>query len=75
MAWPSQSPDLNPIENLWAILDKRLEERTCNSEEELFKELEKGWNALPVILLTRLVESMPRRIQACIDANGEATKY
>jgi transposase len=75
LAWPSQSPDLNPIENLWGILDKRLAGRTCNSEEELFKVLEEGWNALPVDLLTRLVESMPRRIQAVIDAKGDATKY
>ena len=75
LAWPAQSPDLNPIENLWAILDKRLAERTCNSEKELFNELEKGWNELPVDLLTSLVESMPRRIQAVIDAEGEATKY
>ena len=61
LPWPSQSPDLNPIENL------------C--DEELFQVLCNGWNALDRDLLTRLVDSMPRRIQAVIDNNGYPTKY
>lgn len=73
--WPAQSPDLNPIENLWSILDQRLRSRVCNSEQELLIILREAWNALEPDLLTRLVDSMPRRIQAVIDSNGYATKY
>jgi hypothetical protein len=36
MDWPSQLPDLNPIENLWSILDRQLCNLKCNSESELF---------------------------------------
>ena len=73
--WPSQSPDLNPIENLWSILDSNLKDRRPQSKAELFQVLQEGWNRLDVDLLRRLVESMPRRIQAVIDANGYMTKY
>lgn len=75
MSWPAQSPDLNPIENLWSILDKRAQHRRCSNEEELFQELKREWQMLPIDLLERLVESMPRRCQAVIDSKGYATKY
>ena len=73
--WPSQSPDLNPIENLWSILDANLKDRRPQNEEELFEILKEGWKNLSTDLLERLSDSMPRRIQAVIDANGYATKY
>lgn len=75
MDWPSQSPDLNPIEILWSILDKRCRDRRPNNEVELFQILQDAWRALPVSLLDDLVTSMPRRCQAVIDAEGRATKY
>jgi len=75
MVWPSQSPDLNPIENLWSILDDKLKFRNCQNEEQLFDALKRGWEALDPVLLTSLVDSMPRRCQAVIDSKGYATKY
>ena len=75
MVWPSQSPDLNPIENLWSCLDRNLKHRQPANSDELFALLQEGWRALDVKLLTSLVESMPRRCQAVIDAQGYATKY
>ncbi len=73
--WPSQSPDLNPIENLWSILDYRCRERVANTPTELFELLQTAWNDLPISTLQDLVASMPRRCQAVIDSKGFMTKY
>mgnify|MGYP000465789738 FL=1 len=75
LSWPSQSPDLNPIENLWSILDFKLKDRVVNTLPALFAVLEEGWNSIPVETLQDLVWSMPRRIEAVLAANGYATKY
>ena len=75
LPWPSQSPDLNPIEHVWGRLDVITKERKCNTLEELMVELQRGWEALPQELLKKLVHSMPRRIQAVLKAKGGPTKY
>ena len=75
MDWPAQSPDLNPIENLWSILDYQLRERKVTNKQELFACLQEGWNQISNEMLASLVDSMPRRCQAVIDAKGFATKY
>lgn len=75
MQWPAQSPDLNPIVNLWSIVDRRLCNRQCNTEAELFQFLLEGWNSLPVDLLNRLVDSLPDRCRAVSESRGFPTKY
>jgi hypothetical protein len=73
--WPSQSPDLNPIENLWSILDGVLTDRRPQNENELFETLQNAWNELNITILRNLVDSMPRRIAEVIAARGYATDY
>ena len=75
MDWPAQSPDLNPIENLWSILDKRCKNRKPESVEILFQDLQKAWEELPGDLLQKLVDSMPARISAVINAKGLPTHF
>ncbi len=77
LPWPAQSPDINPIENLWAILDRRLAARSTNTEEELFEVLDEGWSDIgrDLKLLQTLSRSMPRRIEAVLNADGYPTKY
>ena len=75
LPWASQSPDLNPIENLWSYLDYLLRDRRPNTVEDLFEVLEKGWKDIPIAYLGKLSDSMPARIEAVIAAKGYATKY
>ena len=70
LPWPSQSPDLNPTENLWSILDKKCQDRRPQSEQELFDVLQEGWKALQVEELTKIIDTMPQRCAAIIASKG-----
>jgi transposase len=72
---PPYSPDLNPIEHLWADLARRVEQYQCETMEELQDIVADEWKATSVDSLRQLVHSMPERCQAVIDANGDHTKY
>jgi len=75
--WPSQSPDLNPIENLWSELERQLKKHTPRpkNKQDLFSILQEEWNAIPTSKYIKLIESMPQRIQACIESDGGPIKY
>jgi len=77
LIWPAQSPDLNPIEHLWAILKRQLNqyERPSNGMLELWERVERIWNNIDKDICLKLVESMPRRIKAVLKAKGRWTDY
>ena len=77
LEWPAQSPDLNPIEHLWAILKRRLNQydRPPSGMLELWERIEAEWEKIDKDICQNLVESMPRRIEAVIKAKGMWTDY
>ena len=78
MEWPAQSPDLNPLEETLSSTCLELFKYPAKSLEarywygEIMQEL---WYNQGMEMVEALIESMPRRCQAVIDANGGWTKY
>ena len=70
MSWPSQSPDLNPIENLWYHLKKEI-----SNIKDLPEAIKKCRNSITPAYCKKLSDSMPKRIDATIKNKGSWTKY
>jgi transposase len=76
MDWPGNSPDLNPIENLWSIIKGQLKKReNITSLPLLIKAIKEIWVTLPKPLMIKLAHSMPSRIKLCLENGGQMTKY
>jgi transposase len=75
--WPSQSPDLSPIENLWSEMKMMVRRRTPppSNIKVLEKYVKDAWKDLPPEYYKKLIDSMPRRIEAVIAANGNRINY
>jgi len=73
--FPPQSPDLNPIEHLWTILDASVSKGCRKSLKDLFSELEAHWNNVNPQKLKNLVESMPNRLREVLKNKGGVTNY
>jgi transposase len=75
LEWPSYSPDLTPIENMWPRVHALMDKLQPKTDEEVADAFVKCWAELPLDLFTNYAQSMPARLQAVIDANGAATSY
>ncbi len=73
--WPANLPDLNPIENLWGIVKRKMRDTRPNNADELKATVKETWASIPPQQCHKLITSMPRRIEAVIKAKGAPTKY
>ncbi len=73
--WPENSPDLNPRENLWGIVKRKMRNKRPKNADELTATVKETWASIPPQQCHKLITSMPRRIEAVIKAKGAPTKY
>jgi transposase len=75
--WPGNSPDLNPIEHLWAVLQESVfDHPRPGNRQELIQRVTERWNNLRLSSLPRtLAHSFPKRIDECLRKGGKHTSY
>ena len=73
--WPSNSPDANPVENLWSIMKRRVEKRKPTNLVELNKFLHEEWVNIDVVVLNHSIDSMKSRCLELIKSKGERINY
>ena len=75
MDWPPQSPDLNPIENVWKTLGEHSKARNPKITEQLWNALQEEWNKITQQDINKLISSCSRKCQSVIKTKGLHTKY
>ena len=70
--WPGNSPNLNPIENLWTLLKNKVSEKQPAWAIELEKVIKTVWvHELSATYCRSLVESMPEHLEAVIESKAD----
>ena len=78
---PARSPDLNPIENMFNIVRKQLNEdaMVMNIEKENYEEfgrrVKRTIERFSVDIINKAIESLPKRMELIIKGKGSRTKY
>jgi hypothetical protein len=75
MEWAARSPDLNPIENVWAAMSRAVyaDGKQTNTEHELKTAVMAAWENISPDLIAKLVASMPNRCIEVIQKQGGKT--
>ena len=75
MDWPPQSPDCNPIENVWSVIKEGLKGKRFQNLNELSTFIKRQWNSFPKDYAQNLSQSMPSRCARVIEKQGDWIKY
>lgn len=74
-SWPPNSPDLNPIENIWGMMKEDIQRVEPKTADETWLAAQRSWDAIPLKVVKRLLASWGRRLSAVVANHGGHTKY
>ena len=76
LQWLLNSPNLNPLENLWKIMkDLLYHHKKPNNKQEMMDTIKAVWDEVFLEQLQNLIESMPNRMKVVISARGGSTRW
>jgi hypothetical protein len=75
LEWPSQSPDLNPIEYLWAHMKREIAKLKLQNKTALKEAIIRVWGAIPREVTQNLVYSMSRCVESVVRTQDRHTRY
>ena len=75
LIWAPNSPNLNPIENIWSILKQLLEKESDINEKNFNEKILNCWNKITFESVFNSISSMFCRIPKVIQNNGGHINY
>ena len=77
LEWAAVSPDMNCVENVWALLSRAIRKHRPQPQthDELFNILSAEWERIPAAVVYSHTSSMYRRVNALWRVDGGFTKY
>lgn len=73
--WPPNSPDLNPIENVWSYVQAKVNAKGCKTFEQFKEAVLFELKHIPTSMISKLYKSMPKRMAKVIALDGGKTGY
>ena len=75
LQWPPNSPDINPVENVWTILKNYVEKKNPQTKAALVDNFQESQHKISIEVRRNLMNAIQKRLALCLANNGELVKY